>query len=105
MDHKKQKPCDYEFPGLGSCTYLRTKVICRQGNTGPTGPAGPRGFPGSAGPPGGALIFADFFALMPPDNAATVAPGSDVNFPQDGPTSGGTDIIRTGPEKNVCLYL
>lgn len=25
---------------------------------------------------------------MPPDNAATVAPGADVSFPQDGPTSG-----------------
>ncbi|SHN84790.1 hypothetical protein [Desulfitobacterium chlororespirans] len=38
--------------------------------------------------------FADFFALMPPDNAATVAPGTDVSFPQDGPTSG-TTITRT----------
>lgn len=42
------------------------------------------------------LGFADFFALMPPDNAATVAPGTDVSFPQDGPTSG-TTIARTGP--------
>ena len=33
---------------------------------------------------------------MPPDNAATVAPGTDVSFPQDGPTSG-TAITRTGP--------
>ena len=33
---------------------------------------------------------------MPPDNAATVAPGTDVSFPQDGPTSG-TTITRTGP--------
>ncbi|WP_245647916.1 hypothetical protein [Paenibacillus borealis] len=40
--------------------------------------------------------FADFFALMPPDNAATVAPGTDVSFPQDGPTSG-TTITRIGP--------
>lgn len=31
-----------------------------------------------------------------PDNAATVAPGTDVSFPQDGPTSG-TTIARTGP--------
>ena len=44
----------------------------------------------------GVLAFADFFALMPPDNAATVAPGTDVSFPQDGPTSG-TAITRTGP--------
>lgn len=25
---------------------------------------------------------------MPPDNAASVAPGTDVSFPQDGPNSG-----------------
>lgn len=31
---------------------------------------------------------------MPPDNAATVAIGADVDFPQDGPTSG--SIARTG---------
>jgi hypothetical protein len=36
--------------------------------------------------------YADFFALMPPDNAAPVAPGTDVSFPQDGPNSG--DIVR-----------
>jgi hypothetical protein len=34
---------------------------------------------------------------MPPDNAATVAPGTDVSFPQDGPTSGTGGITRTGP--------
>jgi hypothetical protein len=33
---------------------------------------------------------------MPPDNAATVAPGTDVSFPQNGPTSGSA-IARTGP--------
>jgi hypothetical protein len=49
--------------------------------------------PGPPGPPGGGLAFADFFALMPPDNAATVAAGADVDFPQDGPNSG-TDIVR-----------
>lgn len=31
------------------------------------------------------LNFADFYTLMPPDNAATVSPGTDVSFPQDGP--------------------
>jgi hypothetical protein len=41
------------------------------------------------------LGFADFYALMPPDNAATVAPGTDVSFPGDGPTSG--TITRTDP--------
>ena len=33
---------------------------------------------------------------MPPDNAATVAPGTDVRFPQDGPNSG-FGIARSGP--------
>ena len=34
---------------------------------------------------------------MPPDNAATVAPGTDVSFPQDGPTMG-TSITRLGAD-------
>ena len=34
---------------------------------------------------------------MPPDNAATVAPGTDVSFPQDGPNSG-AGIARSGPD-------
>lgn len=45
------------------------------------GPRGPRDPADPAGPPGGVLNFADFYALMPPDNAATVAPGTDVSFP------------------------
>lgn len=80
------------------------------GPTGATGPVGPQGEPGPAGPqgeigpagpqgpagePGGVLGFADFYALMPPDNAATVAPGTDVSFPEDGPNSG-AEILRTG---------
>jgi hypothetical protein len=62
-------------------------AIGAAGLTGPTGATGP------AGPAGGVLGFADFFALMPPDNAATVAPNTDVSFPQDGPISG-TAITR-----------
>lgn len=60
---------------------------------GETGPAGPQGAVGATGPtgpggaPGGVLNFADFYALMPPDNAATIAPGTDVSFPQNGPIS------------------
>ena len=83
-----------------------------QGEVGPVGPAGPAGEIGSvgpadpqgevgpagpAGPPGGVLNFADFYALMTPDNAATVAPGTDVSFPQDGPNSG-TGIARLGDD-------
>lgn len=70
------------------------------GETGPAGPQGPAGETGPVGPQGpagGVLNFADFYALMPPDNAATVAPGTDVSFPQDGPSSG-SDISRTGPD-------
>jgi hypothetical protein len=33
---------------------------------------------------------------MPPNNAATVAVGADVEFPQDGPTTA-TEITRSGP--------
>ncbi|MDQ3955915.1 MAG: collagen-like protein [Actinomycetota bacterium] len=46
------------------------------------------------GPPGTPAVteFAEFFALMPPDNAATVATGAAVHFPQDVPTS--TSITR-----------
>lgn len=43
------------------------------------------------------LGYGDFYALMPPDNGATVAPGTDVSFPQDGPNSG-TGITRSGPD-------
>jgi hypothetical protein len=34
---------------------------------------------------------------MPPDNSASVAPGANVDFPEDGPTTT-TDIVRTGPD-------
>ena len=68
-----------------------------QGETGPVGPAGPQGIQGETGPAGGVLSFADFYALMPPDNAATVAAGTDVSFPQDGPNSG-ADITRLGAD-------
>ncbi len=60
------------------------------GETGPVGPQGPRGLPG------GVLGYADFYALMPPDNSATVAPGTDVSFPQNGPIAN-TNIGRLGP--------
>lgn len=73
------------------------------GPTGATGPTGPQGITGDVGPTGATcptgpagsnvLNYADFYALMPADNAATVAPGIDVSFPQDGPNSG-TSISR-----------
>ena len=66
------------------------------GSAGATGPIGLTGLTGATGAAGssGILGFADFFALMPPDNSATVGIGTDVSFPQDGPSSGGA-IART----------
>ena len=66
-----------------------------QGIQGETGPQGPQGIQGETGPAGVIANYADFYAVMPPDNAATVAVGGDVDFPQDGPNSSGT-ITRTG---------
>lgn len=70
-----------------------------QGDPGRAGAQGADGRTGAQGAPGpaGTTEFAQFFALMPPDNAATIAPGTDVNFPQDGPTNGSGLIARTGP--------
>lgn len=67
---------------------IDNQVIVREstGSTGVTGPTGACCI----------LNFADFYALMPPNNSATVVPGTDVSFPQDGPNSGG-NITRTGP--------
>ena len=65
------------------------------GPQGPVGPAGAQGPQGEVGPqgPAGVLSYADFYALMPPDNATTVAPGTDVEFPNNGPIAN-TDIGR-----------
>ncbi|WP_257142887.1 collagen-like protein, partial [Bacillus pseudomycoides] len=68
-----------------------------RGSTGPTGAPGAPGSTGPTGATGAVLDFADFYALMPPDNAATVAIGGDVDFPRDGPSSGG-GIARTGAD-------
>ena len=44
---------------------------------------------------GGLTAYAHFFLLSPPDALATVAPGTDVPFPQDGPGSGITRSSAT----------
>ncbi len=59
-----------------------------QGATGLQGPTGNNGATGAAGPTGSPAEFADFYALMPPNNAATVAPGTAVEFPNVGAASG-----------------
>ena len=50
------------------------------------------------------LNYADFYALMPDDNSATVAPGTDVSFPQDGRNSG-SGIARSGPASFVLADI
>ncbi len=73
------------------------------GATGSVGPIGATGPTGATGATGGVLNFADFYALMPPDNSATVAPGTDVSFPQDGPNNG-AGISRTSASSfNLAL--
>ena len=57
---------------------------------------------GPQGPVGGILGYADFYALMPGDNAATVGVGEDVEFPQDGPTSGTTITRLSASEFNLA---
>ena len=64
-----------------------------QGPTGETGPQGPIGETGPQGPAGGISSYADFFAIMPPDNSSTIAPGTNVSFPQNG-TINSTTISR-----------
>jgi hypothetical protein len=74
-----------------------TGVTGATGATGDVGATGPTGATGATGPcGGGALDFADFFALMPPDNFETVAIGGDVSFPENGPAMAGSGITRTG---------
>ena len=65
------------------------------GAVGATGLIGPTGDTGAVGPPI-VVSYADFYALMPGDNSATVAVGADVEFPSDGPFLGAS-IARTGP--------
>lgn len=66
-----------------------------EGPQGAQGPIGPEGPTGPAGAPAPEYAFADFFALMPPDNAATIPLGGDVAFPQNGPSSS-SGITRLG---------
>ena len=79
-DNKDKNPC----------------VFCPPGPQGPAGEIGPAGPQGPSGLPGGVLGYADFYALMPPENSATVAPGTDVSFPENGPIAN-TNIGRLGP--------
>lgn len=89
-----KKSCKPDSICTGVNNYCSGYLIGVPGPTGPAGgPTGATGATGTTGPAGSISDFADFYALMPPDNAATVALGTDVSFPQDGPNSG-TGISR-----------
>lgn len=61
----------------------------------------PTGLSGS----GGVLNYADFYALMLLYNSATVAPNTDVSFPQDGPNSGSGITRLSDSSFNILFYL
>lgn len=84
--------------GGGYIDYRCTQgVMGPRGPMGPAGPQGPRGIPGPVGPQGragaGVASFANFYALMPPDNAAAITAGGDVAYPRT-VINIGTDITR-----------
>lgn len=90
----------YSAPG-----YCCESCTCPQGAQGIPGTTGPQG---PQGPVGGLLDFADFYALMPKDNATTVAIGGNVDFPQNGLSSGTGLIARTSSNTfsltNIGIY-
>ena len=103
------------------CSSLTTTLSagCPRGERLISEGGGVQGIPGVAGPaqgvigvpiiPGapGILSSSDFFALMPGDNAATVAAGAPVLFPQTGSTNGlitrASDSIFVLPAIGVYL--
>jgi hypothetical protein len=80
-----------------------TGAVGPKGATGAVGATGVTGATGAKGATGtsGTSEFAEFFALMPPDNAATVAAGTAVSFPQDGPADGSGLISRLNANQFV----
>jgi hypothetical protein len=92
---------DAVYSGSMGATKLNAPVVggaSASGGSSTTGPQGPTGATGPAGPPGpigppGTSNFAEFDALMPPDNAATIPAGGAVSFPEDGSSSG--TIVRS----------
>jgi hypothetical protein len=81
------------------------------GTPGTNGTNGTNGLPGAQGDPGapgaqgpaGSFQYAEFYALMPSDNPATVASGTPILFPQDGPSSG--SIVRSSTSTFVLTTI
>lgn len=69
-------------PNKGTTRIVGANVECRDDERSvhwnKKGPPGPSGTPA-------VTKFAEFFALVPPDNASTVSAGNAVDFPQNGP--------------------
>jgi hypothetical protein len=89
--HKKSESSSSSSPSSSSSSSDKHCKECPRGPRGYPGPQGPQGQQGSQGQQGatgGVLAAADFFALMPGDNAATVGAGTPVQFPQNGPVVG-----------------
>jgi hypothetical protein len=93
---------DYYLNDANGDVYLKTAGAYSiatniKGAVGTNGTNGTNGINGTNGTNGSngtnAIVdFAEFIAIMAPDNAATVATGAAVQFPQLGPTSVGSTI-------------
>ncbi len=75
------------------------------GAQGATGLQGAGGSAGATGPegPAGSSPSAEFYALMPTDNASAVEPGHAVEFPRNGPAAGG--IARASSTEFVLAAI
>jgi hypothetical protein len=94
---------------LGSVGYKQAKdiqcsILCVNGSDGIDGINGTNGTDGTNGVDGSVLDYADFYALMPGDNSATIALGADVKFPTDGPAKVATGITSISTTQfNIAL--
>lgn len=77
-------------PNMGAVRIVGANVQCRDNER--SIHWNKKGRPGPAGT-SAVTQFAEFFALMPPDNTSTVAAGEAVDFPQNGPKT--SSIART----------
>jgi hypothetical protein len=90
-----------------SSTDYCLSYSCYKYKKDPTGPTGPIGQTGATGP-NNILAAADFYALMPSDNSATIAPGANIEFPNNGPNQGSTISRITASTfnlTNIGTYL
>jgi hypothetical protein len=120
-NYKSKCKCKHDYEYTTECTKIIIQCsTCQKGDIGPKseigpprvpgdigpkGEIGPPGVPGDIGPKGeigapgipriNAIInFADFYSIMPPDNTATIAPGSSVEFSTVGPIQGSITQIN-----------